>query len=103
MKLKEKLTKFCASTSGKVATAVASATAVLAPATTAFCADGDPEFITGIKSIWSGITQQVSIANIALIILVCLGTCLGLALFWFGARYVSRKIMAAVKKGKVSV
>lgn len=103
MKLKEKLTKFCASTSGKVTGAVASAAAVLAPASRAFCAEGDTDFVTGIRSIWTQITQQVNIINIVAIIGIALATCLGLALFWFGARWVLRKIMGAAKRGKVSV
>ena len=102
MKLKEKLTKFLKSTPGKVASSVASATAVLAPATTAFCAEGDSQFVSGIKTLWDSIKGDLSITSIVAIIGIVLGSCVVLALFWFGLRYVIRKIMAAVKKGKVS-
>ena len=102
MKLKEKLTKFLKSTSGKVASSVASATAVLAPATTAFCAEGDSQFVSGIKTLWDSIKGDLSISSLVAIIGIVLGSCVIRALFWFGLRYVIRKIMAAVKKGRVS-
>lgn len=102
MNLKEKLTKFCKSTSGKVAASVASATAVLAPATTAFCAEGDNEFVSGIRTLWDSIKGDLSIGSLVAIIGIVLGSCVILALFWFGLRYVIRKIMSAVKKGRVS-
>lgn len=103
MNLKEKLTKFCKSTSGKVATAVASASAVLAPAATAYCAEGDAMgFKEGIQTLWDSVKGDLSIGSVVGIIGIVLGSCVLLALFWFGIRYVIRKIMAAVKKGKVS-
>ena len=103
MKFKEKLTTFLKSGTGKVAASVASAMAVLAPSATAFAAADDTDFVSGIRSIWSTITASVSITNIVAIIGIALATCLGLALFWFGARWVLRKIMGAAKKGKVSI
>lgn len=98
-----KFKKFLASTKGKVVSAVASAGAVLVPASTAFCAEtGTTGFKEGIQTIWDSIKADLSIGSVVSIIGIVIGTCVGLALFWFGLRYVIRKVMAAVKKGKVS-
>lgn len=86
----------------KIACAVASAGAVLGSATTAFCAEGDTTFKSGIETIWNSIKGDLSIGSIVSIIGIVIGSCVSIALFWFGIRYVIRKIMAAVKKGKVS-
>lgn len=103
MKFKEKLKTFLTSTKTKAACAVGTAGAMLGSATTAFCADGDATgFKEGIQTIWDSIKGDLSIGSIVAIIGIVIGTCVGVALFWFGLRYVIRKIMAAVKKGKVS-
>lgn len=102
MKYKEKLKRFLKSTTGKIAASVASATAVLAPASTAFCAD-DPDFISSVQSVWSQITSVINLGNIVKIIGICIAAVLGAFFFWFGIRYAFRKIKAATTKGKASV
>lgn len=98
----EKVKKFLKTTKGKVVTAFSSGGAVLGTAMPAFAGDGDTTFVEGIRTIWTQVTEQVNITNVVSIIGICIAACIGLALFWFGLRYVIRKIMAAVKKGKVS-
>lgn len=99
----EKVKKFFKTTKGKLVSAVSSGLAVASTSITAFAEDGSATtFKSGIETLWSQITEQVNIGNVVAIIGICLGACLGLALFWFGLRYVIRKIMSAVKKGKVS-
>ena len=101
----EKIKNFVKTTKGKLVSAVSSGLAVASTSITAFATDGagtTSTFKSGIDSLWTQITEQVNIGNVVSIIGICLGACLGLALFWFGLRYVIRKIMAAVKKGKVS-
>lgn len=98
----EKVKNFLKTAKGKVVTAFTSAGAVLGSTMPAMAAEGDTTFVEGINSIWTQVTNQVNIGNVVSIIGICIGACIGLALFWFGLRYVIRKIMAAVKKGKVS-
>ena len=62
----------------------------------------DTTFKDGISTLWTTLTADINIGNVVAIIGICLGACVGLALFWFGLRYVIRKLMAALKKGKVS-
>ena len=98
----EKFKGFIRSTKGKIACAAASCAATLGSTVTAFAAE-DTAFVEGIKSIWTEVTKQINITNIVSIIVIVLGTVIGLGLFWFGARYVLRKITGAAKKGKISV
>lgn len=100
----EKVKTFLKTAKGKAVSAVASAGAVLGSAMPVMAAEtgSSTTFVDGIKTLWSQITEQVNIGNVVAIIGICLGVCVGLALFWFGLRYVIRKVMAAVKKGKVS-
>jgi len=57
----------------------------------------------GITSVLGDITAEFSIANIASIIGIVLASVVGLFLFWWGVRWVVRKISAAFTKGKMSV
>ena len=99
----EKVKNFLKTAKGKVVTSFVSAGAVLGSAMPVMAADGTTTtFVNGINSIWTQVTEQVNIANVVSIIGICIGACIGLALFWFGLRYVIRKIFAAVKKGRVS-
>jgi len=61
------------------------------------------DVISGIQGVLSDITSEFSIANIGSIIAIVLGAVVGLFLFWWGVRWVVRKISAAFTKGKMSV
>lgn len=64
---------------------------------------GSADVVTGVKQLWTTLTGTMNVTTVVQIIGICLGACVILALFWFGARYVTRKITSATKKGKVSV
>ena len=61
------------------------------------------DIVTGIQTVTDSVTSQFSITTIASIIGVVLAGCVGLFLFWWGARKVVRMIMSAFKKGKISL
>lgn len=61
------------------------------------------DVVSGVQQLWTTLTGTMNVTTVVQIIGICLGACVVLALFWFGARYVTRKITGATKKGKVSV
>lgn len=61
------------------------------------------DVVSGVQTLWTTLTGTMNVTTVVQIIGICLGACVVLALFWFGARYVTRKITSATKKGKVSV
>lgn len=66
-------------------------------------ASSGSDVVTGVRTLWTTLTGTMNVTTVVQIIGICLGACVVLALFWFGARYVTRKITSATKKGKVSV
>lgn len=63
----------------------------------------DAGFVDGIKQVTTEVTSQFSIANIASVIGVVLAGCVGLFLFWWGARKVVSLITKAFRGGKISL
>lgn len=57
--------------------------------------------IESIQEVFTGITSSVSVGDIASIIGIALSVCVGLVLFYFGARKVSRMAVTAFKSGKL--
>ena len=57
----------------------------------------------GIQQLLGTITGEFTIANIATIIGMVIGGMLGLFLFWWGARWVLKRILGAFTKGKMSL
>lgn len=57
----------------------------------------------GIQTVTEAVTGQFSIATIASIVGIVLAACVGLFLFWWGARKVVRMISSAFKGGKISI
>ena len=97
--LKEKIALFAAVFAG-TSTAVLGA----APAFAAEPSAGSgSDVVSGVQQLWTTLTGTMNVTTVVQIIGICLGACVVLALFWFGARYVTRKITSATKKGKVSV
>lgn len=57
----------------------------------------------GVTTVTNAVTSAFNITTIAQIIGIVLAGCVGLFLFWWGARKVVRMISAAFKKGKISL
>lgn len=57
----------------------------------------------GVTTVTNAVTSAFNISTIAEIIGIVLAGCVGLFLFWWGARKVVRMISAAFKKGKISL
>ena len=68
------------------------------------CSAEEPaDIVTGVQSVTDAVTGQFSISTIASIVGIVLAGCVGLFLFWWGARKVISMIMSAFKKGKISL
>lgn len=55
------------------------------------------------KPIMDAITSQISVANVATVLGTIAGAGVGFAFFWWGGRKALRALMAAFKKGKISI
>lgn len=105
--MSEKVKSFFAEKKAKIAACFAGVVTALTGGFTAMAADppagGASDVVTGVRGLWTTLTGTMNVTTVVQIIGICLGACVVLALFWFGARYVTRKITSATKKGKVSV
>ena len=54
-------------------------------------------------SVISAMTAQVSVATIVGVLATIVAACIGIVFMWWGVRKAVRTIMAAFRKGKVSV
>lgn len=100
--LKEKKAQIAAVFAG-TSTAVLGAVPAMAAEPGTGGAGSASDVVTGVRTLWTTLTGTMNVTTVVQIIGICLGACVVLALFWFGARYVTRKITGATKKGKVSV
>lgn len=66
-------------------------------------APASADIVAGVEQVTTAVTSQFNITTIASIIGVVLAGCVGLFLFWWGARKVVRMIASAFKKGKISL
>ena len=55
------------------------------------------------SGVLDNLTAQINVTNILAIVAALVGCAVGLAFMWWGVRKLIRVIMAAFKKGKVSV
>lgn len=55
------------------------------------------------KPILDAVTSQISVANVAAVLGTVVGAGVGFAFFWWGGRKALRALMAAFKKGKISI
>lgn len=56
--------------------------------------------VSDFQSVITALTGQITVANIVAVIAAVIGVTVGIAFMWWGARYASRKIMGALKKGR---
>ena len=55
------------------------------------------------QAVLDAIFAQVSVSTVVGVLAACIGGCVGLAFMWWGVRKGTSMLMAAFKKGKVSV
>jgi hypothetical protein len=58
---------------------------------------------TAITGVLDALTAQISVATIVEVLVVAAGAAVGLAFMWWGVRKLTRVLMSAFKKGKVSL
>lgn len=54
-------------------------------------------------SVLSALQGQISVSTVVEVLAVVAGACVGLAFMWWGVRKVTHALMAAFKKGKISL
>lgn len=58
---------------------------------------------TDFSSILTTLQDQISVSTVVGVLAVAAGAAVGLAFMWWGVRKLTRVLMAAFKKGKVSL
>ena len=58
---------------------------------------------TDFQSVLNALTGQISVSTVVGVLAVAAGAAVGLAFMWWGVRKLVRVLMAAFKKGKVSL
>lgn len=58
---------------------------------------------TNFMSVIDALQGQISVATIVEVLVVAAGVAVGLAFMWWGVRKLTRVLMSAFKKGKVSL
>lgn len=92
----------------QVAMAIGGSLGAIGGLCTAFAADpqaapSTSDITGGVTTVTNAVTSAFNISTIAEIIGIVLAGCVGLFLFWWGARKVVRMISAAFKKGKINL
>ena len=54
-------------------------------------------------SVLTTLQSQISVGTIVEVLAVAAGACVGLAFMWWGVRKLTKALMGAFKKGKVSI
>lgn len=58
---------------------------------------------SAFTSVLSALQAQISVSSVVEVLAVVAGACVGLAFMWWGVRKLTRALMSAFKKGKVSL
>lgn len=58
---------------------------------------------TDFQSVLTALEGQISVSTVVGVLAVAAGAAVGLAFMWWGVRKLTRVLMAAFKKGKVSL
>lgn len=58
---------------------------------------------TDFQSVLTALQGQISVSTVVGVLAVAAGAAVGLAFMWWGVRKLVRVLMAAFKKGKVSL
>lgn len=58
---------------------------------------------TAFTSVITALQEQISVATVVEVLAVAAGVAVGLAFMWWGVRKLTKVLMSAFKKGKVSL
>lgn len=58
---------------------------------------------TDFMSVIEALQNQISVSTVVSVLAVAAGAAVGLAFMWWGVRKLTRVLMSAFKKGKVSL
>lgn len=58
---------------------------------------------TDFQSVITALQEQISVSTVVGVLAVAAGAAVGLAFMWWGVRKLTRVLMGAFKKGKVSL
>lgn len=58
---------------------------------------------TDFQSVLTALQEQISVSTVVGVLAVAAGAAVGLAFMWWGVRKLTRVLMSAFKKGKVSL
>lgn len=58
---------------------------------------------SAFTSVITALQEQISVATIVEVLAVAAGVAVGLAFMWWGVRKLTKVLMSAFKKGKVSL
>lgn len=58
---------------------------------------------TDFNSVFAALQQQISVSTVVGVLAVAAGAAVGLAFMWWGVRKLTKVLMSAFKKGKVSL
>lgn len=59
--------------------------------------------VTDFQAVLDALTGQISVSSVVGVLAAAAGAAVGLAFMWWGARKLIKVLMAAFKKGKVSL
>lgn len=59
--------------------------------------------VADFESVLTALQGQISVSTVVGVLAVAAGAAVGLAFMWWGVRKLTRVLMAAFKKGKVSL
>lgn len=66
-------------------------------------AEVTPIMTTDFQSVITALQEQISVSTVVGVLAVAAGAAVGLAFMWWGVRKLTRVLMSAFKKGKVSL
>ena len=58
---------------------------------------------TDFQSVITALQEQISVSTVVGVLAVAAGAAVGLAFMWWGVRKLTKVLMSAFKKGKVSL
>lgn len=68
-----------------------------------FAAEGGIVSYSDFSNIFTALQEQISVGTIVGVLAAVVGACVGLVFMWWGLRKVVSMLMAAFRKGRISV